>query len=73
MKTEVDLYVIAKVKARREELGLSQESLSYALDYNRAYISKFETGKNKYNINHLNKIAKILKCSPRDFLPEQPI
>ena len=27
----------------------------------------------KFNISHLNEIAKILKCSPKDFLPEDPL
>jgi hypothetical protein len=24
-------------------------------------------------LNHINEIAKFLGCSPRDFLPEQPL
>ncbi len=27
----------------------------------------------KYNLTHLNEIAKFLGCSPRKFLPEEPI
>ena len=63
MKTEIDLYVIAKVR----------ESLSYTLGYTRTFISNFENGPKKYNINQLNKIAKVLKCSPKDFLPQDPL
>jgi hypothetical protein len=41
------------------------------------YISKIESTNPKYddgyNINHLNEIAKILKCSPKDFWPEIPL
>jgi hypothetical protein len=32
---------------------------------------KFESPKKaaKYNLNHINKLAKIFNCSPQDFLP----
>ncbi len=27
----------------------------------------------KYNLNHINEIARFLGCSPRKFLPEEPL
>ena len=27
----------------------------------------------KYNLNHIYEIAKVFKCSPRDFLPEKTL
>jgi hypothetical protein len=27
----------------------------------------------KYNLNHLNALAKLFKCSPKDFMPEKPV
>ncbi|MNY81059.1 hypothetical protein D3C86_2224270 [compost metagenome] len=27
----------------------------------------------KYNINHINKIAEIFQCSIKDFFPDNPI
>ena len=69
MKTEIDLYVIAKVREYRLMAKHTQESLSYT----RTFISNFENGPKKYNINQLNKIAKVLKCSPKDFLPQDPL
>ena len=73
MRTEFDLYVIDRVRKRREELGLSQEALAYALGYSSTFISIRESGTKKYNIDHLNQLAKILKCSPREFLPEKAL
>lgn len=73
MRTEFDLYVIDRVRKRREELGLSQEALSYTLGYSSTFISIRESGTKKYNVDHLNKLAKALKCSPREFLPEAAI
>ncbi|WP_437341824.1 helix-turn-helix domain-containing protein [Culturomica massiliensis] len=57
----------------REVHGYTQEALSYALGFERTFINKYERGLRCYNYNHLNALAKIFKCSPRDFLPENPI
>ena len=71
--TPIDLFVIQKVIEKREARDMTQEALSIALNYSMSYINKFEKGKKKFNISHLNEIAKILKCSPKDFLPEDPL
>lgn len=47
MRTKFDLYVIDRVRKRREELGLSQEALSYALGYSSTFISIRESGTKK--------------------------
>ena len=73
MRTETDLYVIEKVKEIRIKQGFTQEALSFALNKTRNFINVREAGPKKYNVEHLNQIAKILKCSARDFLPEKPI
>lgn len=73
MKTKTDLFVIERIKEIRIKQGFTQEALSFELNYTRNFINVRETGPKKYNIEHLNKIAKVLKCSARDFLPEQPI
>ena len=69
----IDLFVIQKVIEKREARDMTQEALSISLNYSMSYINKFEKGKKKFNISHLNEIAKILKCSPKDFLPEDPL
>ena len=69
----IDLFVIQKVIEKREARDMTQEALSIALNYSMSYINKFEKGKKKFNISHLNEIAKILKCSPKDSLPEDPL
>ncbi|ODT34968.1 MAG: transcriptional regulator [Sphingobacteriales bacterium 41-5] len=75
MKTEIDLFVIQKVKERRIENGLSQADLAFELNVSVGFIGKVESPKypTHYNLNHLNKLAKILKCSPQDFLPKKPL
>lgn len=71
----VDKYVIKKVKEKRLEKGLSQSQQSFELDQSNSLIAKVESGKydKKYNVHHLNEIAKVLGCSPMDFMPKNPL
>lgn len=74
-KARIDHYVIERVKERRLDQGISQADLAYALDMSVGFIGKVESPNypSHYNVKHLNDIAKILKCSPQDFLPKKPI
>lgn len=73
--TKVEDYVIEQVKQKRNEFKLTQIALSQKLNMSDSFVGHVETPKRraKYNINHLNALAKIFKCSPRDFLPEKPL
>ena len=75
MKTKIDLYVIAKVKERRLEKNISQAELANELGMSVGFIGKVESPKypSHYNIKHLNQLAKILDCSPQEFLPKKPL
>jgi DNA-binding XRE family transcriptional regulator len=57
------------VKARREELGLIQETLAEAVGLSRAQIANIETGRVDTSIEKLPLFAKALKCTPGDLLP----
>lgn len=63
------------VRQRRIDLQLSQAELAYELGMSVGFIGKVESSKytSHYNINHLNELARILKCSPQDFLPKKPL
>ena len=73
--SKIEKHIIAKVKEKRIALGISQLALSQKLNMNDGFIGHVETPKRraKYNINHLNALAKIFKCSPKDFWPEKPL
>ncbi|MFW2477438.1 MAG: helix-turn-helix domain-containing protein [Sediminibacterium sp.] len=73
--SKIDNYIIKTVKEMRIEAGLSQIDLSQKLGMSDSFISHVETPRRraKYNINHINALAKIFKCSPRDFFPEKPL
>jgi len=69
--TEIEQYVIERVKEHRISKGLSQDKLSVMMGLNEKFVTKVENPNRieKYNINHLNKIAEILDCSIQDFFP----
>lgn len=73
--SEIDLYVINKVRELRVPQHLSQVKLSILMGLAEGAIGKIENPKEraKYNIRHINLLAKALKCSPKDFLPEKPL
>jgi transcriptional regulator with XRE-family HTH domain len=73
--TPIDQYVIDKVRDMRKEKGISQRELANLLDMSYGFIGDVESPKEpaKYNLSHLNEIAKIFKCSIKDFLPDKPL
>jgi transcriptional regulator with XRE-family HTH domain len=75
LKTEIEAYVINKVKEKRELHKLSQSELATELNVSNGFIGQAESSKSptKYNLNHLNKLAIIFKCSVKDFLPDTPL
>jgi transcriptional regulator with XRE-family HTH domain len=72
VKTEIDLFVIGKVKELRVKNGISQVVLAVKLEVAESFIGAIENPKNraKYNLSHINKLAAIFDCSPQYFLPE---
>jgi transcriptional regulator with XRE-family HTH domain len=75
MKSKIDLYVISKVKEKRTSKEMSQADLAYELSVSVGFIGKAESKKypTHYNLRHLNELAKILQCSPQEFLPPSPL
>lgn len=73
--TAIELYIIQKVKQMRKERKISQLELAQKMNLSDTFIGHVESNKKKakYNINHLNEIAKILDCSLKDFFPEEPL
>lgn len=71
--TPIEQFVVDTVKEKRTENGYSQREIAYMLDVSEGFIGDVENPKYraKYNLNHINELAKILKCSPKDFLPEK--
>jgi transcriptional regulator with XRE-family HTH domain len=72
LKTKIEQHAIDAVKAKRLKERMSQATLAYCLNVSRGFIGDVENPKMraKYNLNHLNELAKLFGCSPRDFLPD---
>lgn len=54
----------SKIRALRNETGLSQEDFAKKVDLDRTYISDVERGERNVSVLNLFKIAKGLKKSP---------
>jgi transcriptional regulator with XRE-family HTH domain len=66
MKTPPKKFLLPLAKAirdRREQLGLSQESLAEACGFDRTYISMLERGTRNPSLQNLLKIASGLNTS----------
>lgn len=73
--SKIEQFVIDKVREIRMDAGVSQVKLSADMELNAKFVGNVESGKtpDKYNLNHLNKIAEILNCSIKDFFPDHPL
>jgi transcriptional regulator with XRE-family HTH domain len=73
--SKIDQYVIDNVRERRKKFKISQQALANELGVTRGFIGNVENPnyKDKYNLEHLNSIAKIFQCAPKDFLPDHPL
>jgi len=74
-KSDIEAYVINRVKEMRVKANLSQSELAVELNVSNGFIGQAESSKSpsKYNLNHLNQLAVIFKCSIKDFMPDEPI
>ena len=74
-KSRIELFVIEKVKSLRENAKISQSELAFRLGVSNGFIGQVESVKfpAKYNLDHIDKLAKIFQCSPKDFIPDRPI
>ncbi len=75
MITPIEQFVIEKVRQIRNQKNISQAELAFAIGVSIGFIGKVESLKynTKYNLNHLNSIAKALQISPQELLPIQAI
>ena len=64
---EIDKYIGSRLKLKRKELKISQESLSFDMELSPQQIQKYESGKNRIAASRLYELSKILKVSPHFF------
>lgn len=68
----VDVYVGGRVRARRLELGLSQEKIGHAIGLTFQQVQKYEKGSNRIGSSRLMQIANALDVSPTYFFEGAP-
>jgi transcriptional regulator with XRE-family HTH domain len=75
MISKIDFYVIERVKQIRRERKISQFDLAHGIGVTSGFIGKVESSNtsSRYNLQHINEIAKFLKISPQDLLPKEPL
>lgn len=73
MLTNIEIFVINKIKELRLENGLSQAELAHKINVSNGFIGKIESMKynSKYNLNLINRVAKAFNISPQDLLPKK--
>lgn len=71
MKSDIDLFVINRIKEKRRELKVSQRGMAAILDCSAGFIGQVESEKSetKYSVHQIYLIAKDFECSPADFFP----
>ncbi|KEQ28293.1 XRE family transcriptional regulator [Pedobacter antarcticus 4BY] len=75
MKSEIELFVINKVRMMRVSAGISQQQLAIKMELSVGFIGHVESPKHraKYNLNHINSLVKIFNCNFQDFFPKSPL
>lgn len=76
MKSMIDIYVIDKVREIRVAHNMSQEELAIKAGFrSNGFVGQAESLKynKRYNVQHINKFARIFNCSPKDFLPDTAV
>ncbi len=75
LKSKLDWYIITKAREMRIQRNLTQEYVAVHLGKSSGFVGSVESPKtkSKYNIEHINALAKIFKCSMKDFFPDKPL
>ena len=74
-KTIVEKEIVKLTVIKRQFMKISQGKIAEYLNVTRGYIGQIEMedSNSMYSFDQLNKLAILLKCSPKDFMPEMPI
>lgn len=74
-KSKFEIAVIDKIREMRLKKKLTQDDLAMFLNTSRGFIGQVESPNSgsKYNLNHINKLAQEMNCSPQDFFPEKSV
>lgn len=66
----IDSYVGARIRTRRQLLGMSQERLAEQIGVTFQQVQKYEKGINRIGASRLQRIAEVLHTSPSFFFQQ---
>jgi transcriptional regulator with XRE-family HTH domain len=69
----IDQHVGERIRARRTELGLTQEQLAEALDVSYQQVQKYETGANRISAGRIFELARKLRVDVSYFFEGLPL
>lgn len=74
-KTKVEWAIVKQVRKIRKAKNKTQRNIAAFLKVTPGYIGQIETetSPSMYSYDQLNHIAAELGCSPKDFMPEEPL
>lgn len=68
--TEIDVMIGARIRARREAIGMTQVTLSDQLGVTFQQVQKYERGVNRVSADTLLKAAEAMRCTAAELLGE---
>lgn len=74
-KSSIKIFIVSKTISFRKKNKKTQRDIAEILNTSAGYIGQIESknSPSMYSYEQLNKLAKYFECSPKDFLPEEPI
>lgn len=69
----VDAHIGARIRARRKEIGMSQQALAGALGVTFQQVQKYENGVNRISARVLWSAAQVLDTTYAALLPKLPV
>jgi transcriptional regulator with XRE-family HTH domain len=69
----IDQHVGERIRARRTELGLTQEQLAEALNVSYQQVQKYETGANRISAGRIFELARKLRVDVGYFFEGLPV
>lgn len=74
-KSKIEKTIVSNSIRIRKHNKKTQRDVAMVLDVSAGYIGQVESDNSPsmYSYDQLNELAKFFNCSPRDFMPEEPV
>ncbi|MEN5085735.1 helix-turn-helix transcriptional regulator [Sphingobacterium faecium] len=74
-KSLIEFEIVSLVRKKRKDLNMSQAKIAALIQVSAGYIGQIEmqSSDSMYSYDQLNRLALLFNCSPKEFLPEEPI